>query len=147
MKSKQLHTNNPTTYAVIFDKGDTLMDALLAFAKERNLSASSFTGIGAFSGVTLGFFDRERKEYKKIKIQEQVEVLSLVGDISLKDGEPKLHAHVVLGKSDGTAHGGHIIEADVWPTLELIITESPAHLLRRHDPETGLALIDLDTGA
>jgi predicted DNA-binding protein with PD1-like motif len=81
--------------------------------------------------------------YRKIAMQEQVEVLSLVGDIALKDGAPQLHAHVVVGKSDGTAHGGHLIEAHVWPTLEVILTESPKHLWRKIDPETGLALIDL----
>jgi len=75
---------------------------------------------------------------------EQVEVLSLVGDIALKDNMPQVHAHAVVGKSDGTAHGGHVIEAHVWPTLEVILTESPKHLRRKTDSETGLALIDLD---
>jgi predicted DNA-binding protein with PD1-like motif len=69
-------------------------------------------------------------------------VLSLVGDIALDGLEPKVHAHVVVGKADGTAHGGHVLEAHVWPTLEVIITTSPAHLRRKHDPETGLALLD-----
>jgi len=68
-------------------------------------------------------------------------VLSLLGDIALADGKPKLHAHVVLGKRDGSAHGGHLLEAHVRPTLEVILTESPSHLERVHDPETGLPLI------
>jgi len=75
-------------------------------------------------------------------IQEQVEVLSLIGDIALDDGEPKVHAHVVVGKSDGTAHGGHVLEAHVRPTLEVVLTESPRHLRKRFDPESCLALID-----
>lgn len=100
--------------------------------------------IGAFSEVALGYFDRHRKEYQRNTVNEQVEVLSLVGDITLYQLEPKVHAHVVVGKSDGTAHGGHILAARVWPTLEVVVTASPAHLRRQHDPETGLALIDLD---
>jgi uncharacterized protein len=72
-------------------------------------------------------------------------VLSLVGDIALKDDGPQVHAHVVLGKADGTAHGGHVLEAHVWPTLEVVLTESPKHLHRKFDPETGLALIDAGT--
>jgi predicted DNA-binding protein with PD1-like motif len=76
-------------------------------------------------------------------VQEQVEVLSLVGDIALKDGEPTVHAHVVVGKADGSAHGGHLIEAHVLPTLELILIESPNFLQRKYDEETGLALIDI----
>jgi uncharacterized protein len=143
MKSKLLSEQNGKTYAVIFEKGDEVAAGLLEFAKADRLSASHFTAIGAFERVTLGFFERERKDYEKIEIEEQVEVLSLVGDIALKEnGDPQVHAHVVVGKRDGTAHGGHLIEAHVWPTLELIVVETPSYLRRRFDPETGLALID-----
>jgi predicted DNA-binding protein with PD1-like motif len=76
-------------------------------------------------------------------MEEQVEVLSLVGDIALNQGKPKVHAHGVVGKSDGSAHGGHILRARVWPTLEVVLTESPERLCRATDQETGLALIDL----
>jgi predicted DNA-binding protein with PD1-like motif len=99
---------------------------LTAFAKEHRLSASQFTALGAFRDCVLGYFDWEKKDYARISIEEQVEVLALVGDIALNDGEPKLHPHVVVGKSDGTAHGGHLLEAHVRPTLEVIITERPS---------------------
>ena len=79
----------------------------------------------------------------KIPIHDQVEVLSLVGDIALKDGQPTVHAHVVVGKADGTAYGGHLMEAHVRPTLEVILVESPNFLQRTMDPESGLALIDI----
>ena len=143
MKSKLLSTEGGKTYAVVFDKGDEVMSGLQAFAEQNHLAGSHLTAIGAFSRVTLGYFDRERKEYNKIPLDEQVEVLSLVGDITLEQGEPKVHAHVVVGRSDGSTRGGHIIEGQVWPTLEVIITESPKHLQRKMDKETGLALIDL----
>ena len=141
MKSKLIHDGGEKTFAVIFDKGEEVAGGLLAFAKENNLSASHFTAIGAFEHVTLGFFEREQKDYKRIIIDEQVEVLSLIGDVALDDNEPKVHAHVVVGKRDGTAHGGHLLEARVWPTLEVILIESPRHLRRELDKETGLALI------
>lgn len=132
------------TYAVVFDKGDEVKQGLTDFAKRQKLGSARLTAIGAFSDATLGYFDRERKEYKKIPIDEQVEVLSLVGDIALKEGDtPALHAHVVLGRSDGTTRGGHLLEAHVWPTLEVIVDESPRHLQKKTDPETGLALISL----
>ena len=143
MKTKLIHDDGEKTFALIFDKGDEVASGLLAFAKENKLSASHFTAIGAFERVTLGFFERERKDYKKIPIDEQVEVLSLVGDIASDGDEPKVHAHVVVGKADGTAHGGHLLEASVWPTLEVILVESPEHLRRKVDKETGLALISL----
>ncbi len=145
MQSKQLHEENgQKTFVLIFDTGDEFMSGLTKFAKENGLSAASLTAIGAFSDVTLGYFDMQKKEYEKISMEEQVEVLSLVGDIAPKeDGEPQVHAHVVVGRSNGTTRGGHVLEAHVRPTREVVLTESPAHLRRRTDEETGLALIDL----
>ena len=142
MKVRMIEQGVQKTYAVIFDKDEEFIAALTSWAKENKLGGSHFTAIGAFREVTLGYFDRDKKDYQKIPVREQVEVLSLIGDIALKDGIPQVHAHVVVGKSDGSAHGGHILEARVWPTLELILTESPKHLCRKYDPETGLALID-----
>jgi predicted DNA-binding protein with PD1-like motif len=143
MRAKLLDETGEKTYVLVFDKGDEVVANLTAFARERQLSASHFTAIGAFSGATLGYFERERRDYRRIPVRGQVEVLSLVGDIALEDGQPKVHAHVVVGEPDGTARGGHLLEARVWPTLEVVLVESPRHLRRRPDPETGLALIDL----
>jgi uncharacterized protein len=147
MKATVLADAEQKTYALIFDKDDEVVTTLTAFAKTHAIGAAHFTAIGAFSTVTLGYFDRERKEYVKIPLPEQVEVLSLVGDVAEEKGEPKVHAHVVVGKRDGTAHGGHLLDARVWPTLELILTESPATLARRSDRESGLALIDIRRAA
>ncbi|MFN8633476.1 MAG: PPC domain-containing DNA-binding protein [Chloroflexota bacterium] len=142
MRSKLLDASGEKTYAVIFDKGDEVMAGLKAFAQEVGLGGAHFTAIGAFSEATLGYFDRDRKQYKKIPIREQVEVLSLIGDVALKDGRPEVHAHVVVGTADGSARGGHILSAMVWPTLEVVVSEAPRHLRKTHDEETGLALID-----
>ena len=103
MKSKLIHEHHgEKTFALIFDTGDEAMAGLVEFAKRNQLGASHFTAIGAFRNVTLGYFDWESKEYKRIPVNEQVEVLSLIGDVALKDGEPKVHAHVVVGRSDGS---------------------------------------------
>ena len=134
------------TFALVFSTGDQVVSGLKAFAEEQHLAASQLTAIGAFKQVTLGYFDWEKKEYLKIPIHEQVEVLSLVGDVTISEGKPSIHAHVVLGKRDGSTCGGHLIEAEVRPTLEVILTESPAHLERRYDQEAGLALISLESG-
>ncbi|HEY3240095.1 MAG TPA: PPC domain-containing DNA-binding protein [Acidimicrobiia bacterium] len=143
MKAKVLDDQGAKTFALVFDKGDEVMAGLARFAEEQGLAGSHFTAIGAFSEVTLGYFDRVRRDYRRIPLREQVEVLSLVGDVALKDGRPQVHAHVVVGKADGTAHGGHLLEARVWPTLEVILLEAPRHLQRKLDAATGLALIDL----
>jgi uncharacterized protein len=143
MKAKLLHENGERTYALVFGNGDEVVAELEAFAREPALTAARFTAIGAFSDVKLGYFDRDQKDYLEIPVAEQVEVLSLLGDVAEKDGEPKVHAHVVIGRCDGAARGGHLLEAHVWPTLEVILEESPAHLRRKVDKETGLPLIAL----
>ncbi len=109
----KLLSENPKTYAVIFNSGDELASGLKKFATEQKLGGSSFKAIGAFSSVKLGWFNWQTKKYETaVDLNEQVELLSLIGDIALKDGEPQVHAHVVIGKSDGTAHGGHLLEGE-----------------------------------
>jgi uncharacterized protein len=143
MKAALLHEHEGLrTFALVLATGDEAMAALVAFATERQLKATQFTAIGAFSRVVVAYFDWTTRKYRNIPIDEQVEVLSLVGDISVEDGKPKIHAHVVVGKADATAHGGHLIEGHVRPTLEILLTEAPRHLRRRHDGVSGLALID-----
>lgn len=144
MRYKVLNAAEKTTYALVFDSGDDVMETLKTFAEEHSLKASRFTAIGAFSQVELGFFDFAIKDYKKIPVHEQVEVLSLLGDVALYGDDPKVHAHVVLGRSDGSAIGGHLMKATVHPTLEVILEEAPGYLQRRMDKETGLPLIVID---
>jgi predicted DNA-binding protein with PD1-like motif len=144
MRWKRLDQDTQRTFALVFDTGDEAVATLTRFAKDQNLSAARFTAIGAFSDAVLGYFDWSKKDYERIPVAEQVEVLALVGDVALKGAEPQIHAHVVVGRRDGTTRGGHLLEAHVRPTLEVMLTESPAHLKREHDPETGLALIRID---
>jgi predicted DNA-binding protein with PD1-like motif len=144
MRSKLIHQADERTWALVFETGDDVLPALLAFARGHGLTASRFTAIGAFERLTLGYFDWRAKDYLAIPVDEQVEVVSLIGDIARKDGEPQVHAHVVVGKRDGTAHGGHLLAATVRPTLEVMLVESPSYLARRLDAASGLALIDFD---
>ncbi len=144
MKSKLLLDEmGLKTYVLVFDKNDEVREGMLEFANTNRLADAQVSAIGAFSEVLLGYFDRAQKNYKKIPLKEQVEVLSLTGNIVQNDGKPSLHAHIVVGKSDGTAHGGHLLGGRVWPTLEMIVSELPVHLRRSRDEETGLALIRL----
>lgn len=144
MKAKLIHDGPQKTFVAVFEKGDEVIDGLRALAEEYRFKASQFTGIGALSEVVLGYFDPRTKEYRKIPIKEQVEVLSVLGNITQRGEHAGVHAHVIVGRADGTTRGGHLLEGYVWPTLELIVTESPEHLTRSRDPDTGLALIDLD---
>jgi predicted DNA-binding protein with PD1-like motif len=142
MKSTLLHEHDGLrTYALVLGTGDEAMAALRTFAAEQQLRATQFTAIGAFSRVVVAYFDWTAKAYRRTSIDEQVEVLSLVGDITLGERDRNVHAHVVIGKADMTAHGGHLFEGYVRPTLEIVLTELPAHLHRRFDRESGLNLI------
>jgi len=147
MKSKLIHeAHGQRTFVVILSTGDEVRASLEAFAAQNALAAAQVSAIGAFQRATVRFFDWESKRYEPIPIEEQVEVVSLNGDIALgQDGKPMLHLHTVLARRDGTAMGGDLKEGHVRPTLEVIITESPAHLQRVQDKETGLPLIRLDT--
>jgi predicted DNA-binding protein with PD1-like motif len=144
VNSKLLHVHEgQRTFALVFNKGEDVHRALLEFAEANRITGAQFTAIGAFGRAMLGYFDPTTKKYKEIPIEEQVEVVSLIGNLTRSNGEPRLHAHAVLGKSDGIAYGGHLLGASVWPTLEVMLVESPQYLQRKLDDETGLALIDL----
>ena len=145
MRTKLLHeADGKRTFAVILQTNDEAMACLNAFAAKERLGGAQITAIGAFCEARLAYFDWESKQYEPIEVQEQVEVASLVGDVATgPDGKPSIHVHAVLGKRDGTALAGHLEQARVRPTLEIIVTESPAHLCKTKDAETGLALIRL----
>jgi hypothetical protein len=140
MKTKILSHAGGTMHALIFETGDEVMSLLADFARRENIRAARFTGIGAFREATLAYFDWEKKDYLEIPVREQVEVLVLTGDIAWKGDKPVAHVHAVLGRRDGSTLGGHLCEAFVRPTLELMLTEAGA-LERRFDPASGLALI------
>jgi uncharacterized protein len=141
MRYKQL-SQRPKTFALILATGDELSGTLKEFAGNQRLQGSSFKAIGAFSYVKLGWFNWETKKYETaVEFDEQVELLSLIGDVAVRNGEPQVHAHAVVGRRDGSAHGGHLLKAIVRPTCELILIESPAKMQKELDPESGLALI------
>ena len=145
MQSKLLHdTGGQRTFAVILQTGDKVMACLKDFVTREKITAAQISAIGALSDVELQYFDWEKKSYQKIPLNEQVEVASLLGDVAEAEGKPAIHIHIVVGRRDGSAMAGHLGEAHVRPTLEVILTESPAHLRKRFDPESGLALIRTD---
>jgi uncharacterized protein len=143
MQVQLLNPGEPTKqYAVIFYQGDEAFSGLLEFAEKYHVTSAHFTAIGALNGATLGWFDPQRKMYKKIPINGQHEVIGMSGDIALYQGKPVVHTHMVVGSSDGTTQGGHVLEAYVSPTLEVMVTVDPVAMQKRLDPATDLTLID-----
>jgi predicted DNA-binding protein with PD1-like motif len=143
MKVQLLNVGAPTKqYAVIFYQGDEAFSGLLEFAQKYQITSAYFTAIGAVNGATLGWFDPQRKMYKKIPITGQHEVIGMSGDIALYQGKPVVHTHMLVGDSDGTTRGGHVLAAYVSPTLEVMVTVDPVTMQKRFDPDTDLTLID-----
>ncbi|MFN7023492.1 MAG: PPC domain-containing DNA-binding protein [Pseudorhizobium sp.] len=143
MQTKLLHENDgKRTFAAILETGDEVMSCLETLARTEKLDAAQITAIGAFQNAVVTYFDWEKKEYEELPVRDQVEVASLNGDIGVdEEGKPSIHIHLVLGKRDGSAVAGHLKQAHVRPTLEVIVTESPAHLVRHKDEVSGLNLI------
>jgi uncharacterized protein len=147
MKAKQVAGGASVTYVAILGEGEEAFSALADWAAGQQISAAQVTAVGAFERATVGWFDRAARDYRRIEIGQQCEVLSLIGDIAIgagDPGQPQPHLHAVLGLADGTTRGGHLLEGQVWPTLEVIIRETPAQLRKTQRPDIGLALIDLD---
>ena len=145
MKSKLVWENvGERTFVVVLDSGEEAFAAITAFAAEAGLKAASLTAIGAFETATVGWFDFDKKAYKPIEVAEQCEVLSAIGDVATgDDGKPSVHIHTVLGLSDGSTRGGHLLKGRVHPTLEVTVVETPSPLHRRKHPGLGIALVDL----
>jgi predicted DNA-binding protein with PD1-like motif len=144
MQYKQVG-EDPRRFAVIFETGDELFEGLGEFVKRERIESASFTAIGALASVKLAWFDWEAKEYRtSVELDEQVELVSVVGDVAENKGEPSVHAHVVIARSTGDALGGHLKRAVVRPTCEVVLTETEEQLRKRVDPESGLPLIRMD---
>jgi predicted DNA-binding protein with PD1-like motif len=125
-----LRDGDEKTYLLVFRTGQEVMKGLLAFAGKHRLVAGHLTGIGAVSDAVIGYFDPEKKAYLRNHEKGQAELLSLTGNLALNKQEPFFHVHVALGLRDGSARGGHLFEATVRPTVELVLTTYPRPVRR-----------------
>lgn len=140
-RARVVETHGGRKHVLVFAPGEEVVTGIQDYARSAGIRSAAVAGLGAFAGVTLAYFDMERKEYLPIPIQEQVEVLALTGNLAQSEGSARLHAHVVIGLRDGTTRGGHLLQGEVRPTLEVVLDESFEFPERQRDPETGLALL------
>lgn len=129
---------------LVYAPGDPAVETLQRFAADRKIASAFFQAIGGFESATIAYWNREAKEYEEIGVGEQVEVLSMLGTITRSGDGWKTHAHVVLGRRDGSTIGGHLREGVVYPTLEVVVTMSATVVMRKKDAETQLELIAID---
>jgi predicted DNA-binding protein with PD1-like motif len=134
MKSKQFRNE----HVLVFDPGEKVLDTLNGYLTQHYITGATFVAIGALSRVRLEYFNAQTNHYEQRDFDEQVEVISLIGNVALVDGKPFVHAHVCVGTQDYRAHAGHLGEATVRPTLELFLTELHGELIRKMNPSTGL---------
>ena len=129
-------------FVLVLAAGEEAITTVEKFCNETNVNSASLTGIGAFTSCSLGYFNPATQEFVQNEIEEQTEVLSMIGSIAAnREGAVKLHIHAVLGCRDATTRGGHLVAGHVSPTMELVIEESETHLIRDHDEGTGLILL------
>ena len=131
------------SYVIRFEEGEVFPDRLLEFLAANAIRGGSFTGIGAMSRSTIAFFDIERKQYLDRELDEQMEVLAVVGNVAMHENEPLVHAHVTLGRKDYSVLGGHLRSGVVRPTLEITLDLSAKALERAVDPKYGLPTLNL----
>ena len=145
MNYSRLRSDSQNAFVLVLAPDESIVDGIMEFARTEGVRAARLTAIGGFAKAVLGYFSRDRLSYEHIPIDEQVELLSFVGDITTKDGEPLLHAHVVVGHRDGHTTGGHLIAATVWPTVELFADVYSDPIVKKQRAELGIATIEIDS--
>ncbi len=133
----------PRTWMLVFGKGDEVLSGLVEFVTREAITGGHLSAIGAMSSALFGWFDKDHRAYRNVVIDEQVECVSLNGDLGIAEGKPALHIHGAVALHDGSVHGGHLLSATVWPTLEVFLTETAIKLDKKKDAETTLELFDL----
>ncbi len=136
------YTKTDATYILRIDKGEEFITSLTEFCVEEGINNASFTGIGAAKDISCGYYALDEKKYYFTQYPEIVEVVSLTGNVALKDGKPFVHVHGVFTGRDNKAFGGHIEKMSAGIVLEVVLRTLPTTVEREYDEETGLSLLD-----
>jgi len=126
-----------------FQTGDDILESLNALILSNNVLAGSFTAVGAVESAVVGFFVGEGR-YAEVKLQGPLEILSCIGNVSVKDGTPFVHAHLTLADGNGRTYGGHALPGCiVGATFEINLLEyEDVEVVRKFDSRTKLYLLD-----
>ncbi len=137
------YTKTADSYLLRLDTDEEIIAAITKFANDRRIDSGTVSGIGSVHHVVLGYFDRETKQYLRRPVEPDCEIVSLAGNIAVKEGKPFAHVHVTLGTRDFQALAGHLFEGKVAATCELVIRALPGLVQRKADAATGLWLWDV----
>ncbi len=128
---------------VRLESGDAVMESLLRLMNAERIEYAAVTGLGAVRQVRLSYWNAETREYETHEIEEQLEVVSLVGNVTLNDHRPFLHLHISLGRRDLSVFGGHFNDAVAHPTLEVWVQPEDRPVHRAREEASGLARMQL----
>lgn len=131
------------TYFIRLDEGERVIESLRTLCEQDKITAGFLNGLGAVREAELGWFDREAKDHRTLRIEEPCEIVSLYGNVSVLDGQPFLHCHIALADSAFGVRGGHLREAVVSATCEITLTRFFDEIVRRRDGATGVYLLAL----
>ncbi len=134
----------PTTIILRIDKGEEVVKSITDYCVRENIANAYFSGIGAVDVLTCGYYNLEEKQYHFKEYAEPLEVVSLSGNVMLKDGTPFVHVHGVFTDIENRAFGGHIVEMHVHVVLEVMLTPLSSRVVRIHDDCIGLSLMELE---
>ena len=134
----------PQGFMVRLEKGEDVHEAFTRLMREKKIGGGSVLGIGTITDVTLGYYDLEKREYLKEHFAGEYELINLTGNLSHADGQPLLHAHVVLSGADMKAFAGHLFAGIIAVTGEFAVTVADTKWQRAFDKETGLKLLSFD---
>jgi hypothetical protein len=126
-----------------FESGESVASPLLAWLKEQEIGYASMTGLGAVNSARVSYWHAESREYEPHELNEQMEVVSLIGNVTIKDGEPFTHIHITLGRRDLSIAGGHFNDMVVHPNLEIWVRPEEATVERTLEESSGLYLMNL----
>ena len=130
-------------YIVSIDNHTEIADALLSFCSEMGIKSGSISGIGAIDSMTLRFFNHATKKYVDRQFNEQMEIASLLGNVSTLDGKTYLHLHIVAGRSDYSTLGGHLLSARLSGAGEFFVEDFGVDAERAYSEEIGLNIYKL----
>ncbi len=129
-----------SVYVVKLEKGDGVVSSLTSLSEELNINFATVSGIGAVKDPHIGYFVVNQKRYIEKRYEGNFELLSLKGNITIKEGKPSCHIHVILSDAEFKTFGGHLLDADVTVTMEIVIKPLKVDVERTMDGDTSLYL-------
>jgi predicted DNA-binding protein with PD1-like motif len=131
-------TKKEEVHIILIERGERIIEKLTAYCKEHKISAGFFTGIGAVDDAEIAHYIVDNKKYSSKVYKEPMEICTMSGNISIMDGEPYIHAHIILGKENFSVIGGHLKEATVHAVCEVYLVEVAKKIERKRQESIGL---------